>query len=313
MLQRRIIAMAVLILGLAEGSAVYGATQLNWAAAGVGGTYYPLSIAIGKVVEKYVPEVKITIETTGGGVENARLVGAGDNDLGMANSNFIYFALKGMDPYKKAYKLYSAGYLYASSLHIIVLANSSIKSIKDFKGKKIAIGPAGGGTIGIFRDMLPFYDLKETDMTLSFISFSDGARALTDGSVDVNMILAGAPAAVAKELSATAKVRFISIEEDVIRKFREKYAYYVRTALPKTMFNTPEDVIAVGAGVEWIVRDGISEDLVYKMVKAVFEHLGEIATSHPQGKEISLKTAPVAAIPLHPGAIKYYKERGVLK
>jgi TRAP transporter TAXI family solute receptor len=313
MLQRGIVAMVGLILGLIGGSTVYGATQFNWAAAGVGGAYYPLSIAIGKVIEKHVPEVKITIETTGGGVENARLVGAGDNDLGMANSNFNYFALKGMDPYKKAYKLYSAGYLYAASLHIIVPAHSPIKSIKDFKGKKIAIGPAGGGTIGVFRDILPFYGMKETDMKLSFISFSDGTRALTDGSVDVNMLIAGAPAAAAKELSETTKVRFISVEEDVIKKLREKYGYYVRIVFPKAMFKTAEDVVAVGGGVEWIVRDGISEDLIYKMVKAVFEHLGEIATSHPQGKEINLETAPMTAIPLHPGAIKYYREKGVLK
>lgn len=303
----------VWMLGLIFITNVYGGTQLNWAAAGVGGTFYPLSIGIAKVIEKHVPEVKITIETTGGGVENARLVGAGDNDLGMSNSNFIYFALKGMEPYKKSYKLYSVAYLYAASLHLIVPVSSPIKSIKDFKGKKIAVGPAGGGTINTFRHLLSFYGLEEKDLRLSFISFSDGSMALRDGSVDVNMVIAGAPAAAAKELAETAKVRFISIEEDVLKKMREKFGYYVRTVFPRSMFKTPEDVVTVGLGVEWIVRDGIPDDLIYKMVKAVFEHLDEIGKSHPQGKEISVETALMASIPLHPGAIKFYKEKGVLK
>jgi TRAP transporter TAXI family solute receptor len=205
------------------------------------------------------------------------------------------------------------GYLYGSSLHIIVPANSPIKSIKDFKGKRIAIGPAGGGTIATFRDVLPFYGLEEKDLKLSFISFSDGAMALKDGTVDVNMVIAGAPAAAAKELAETANVRFISIDEDVIKKMREKFKYYVRSVFPKSMFKTSEDVVTIGSGVEWICRDGLPEDLVYKMTKAVFEHLEDIGKAHPQGKEISLETATMTAIPLHPGAIRYYKEKGVMK
>ena len=307
------IAIVVGLVGLLLGSNSHAVTRFNWAAAGIGGTFYPLSVAMGKVIEKYVPEVKITIETTGGGVENARLVGAGDNDLGLANSNYSYFALNGMPPYKETYKLYSIGYLYASSLHIVVPANSPIKSIKDFKGKKIAIGPAGGGTIATFRDVLPFYGLEEKDLKLSFISFSDGAMVLRDGNVDVNMMIAGAPAAAVKELAETANVRLISIDEDVIQKMREKFRYYVRSVFPKSMFKTSTDVVTVGSGVEWICRDGIPEDLVYKMTKAIFEHLEDIEKAHPQGKEIKLEIATMAAIPLHPGAIKYYKERGVIK
>jgi uncharacterized protein len=310
---RRVFVMGVVVGMLVWTISAHGATQLNWAAAGVGGTYYPIAIGMSKVINKYVPEAKITIETTGGGVENARLVGTGDNDLGIANSNFSYFALKGMDPYKKAYKLYSVGYLYPSSLHIIVMEKSPIKSISDFRGKKVAVGPAGGGTIGAFRDLLSFYGMKEADMKLSFISFSDGARALTDGSVDVNMILAGAPASAVKELSETARVRLVPVEEDVVRKMKEKYGYYTRAVFPKTMFKTPADVITVGVGNEWIAREGLPDDLVYKMTQAVFEHLDELVKSHPQGGDIKIETAPNASIPLHPGAMKYYKEKGVLK
>ncbi len=312
-MQKRFLFIAVLMFLLAFGSTGYAVTQFNWAAAGIGGTYYPMSVGMSKIINKRVPEVKITIETTGGGVANSRLVGSGENDLGISNSNFCYFAVKGMKPYKRKHKMYAIAYLYPSSLHIIVMAKSPIKSVADFKGKRIAVGPAGGGTIATFRKMLPFYGLKESDLKLSFISFSDGASALRDGNADVNMVIAGAPAGAARELAETANVRFISVEEETIQKMIDKFGYYVRSVFPKSMFNTSEDVVTVGLGNQWIVRDGIPEDLVYKMTKAVFDNLDELGKAHPQGKNVKFKTAPVVSIPLHPGAIRYYKEKGVLK
>ena len=209
--------------------------------------------------------------------------------------------------------MYSIAYLYPSSIHTVVLAKSTIKSVKDFKGKRIAIGPAGGGTINTFRDMMPFYGFKEQDFKFSFISHSDGASALKDENADVSMVIAGAPAGAAKELAETADVRFLSIEEDILKKLMGKYSYYVRSEFPKSMFNTPKEIVTVGLGNLWIVREDIPEALVYKMTKAVFEHLDELGKAHPQGKNVSLKTATSVSIPLHPGAVKYYKEMGVIK
>jgi len=287
--------------------------QLNWAAAGVGGTYYPLCIGLSKIIHEYYPEINITIETTGGGVANARLVGTGDNDIGLSNSNFCLFATQGTGPYKEPHVLYAVAYVYPAALHILVNENSPIKSLHDVKGKKIAVGPAGGGTIQVFRDMFPFYGLEESDLKLSYISFADGANALRDGNVDVNMVIAGPPAGVAKELMETAKVRFISVETDVIEAMKEKYGYYLPVVFPKSMFGTPEDVTTIGGGVQWIVRDGLSEDVVYKMTKAVFEHLDEAKQIHPVARYIDPQTAITVSIPLHPGAEKYYREIGVLK
>lgn len=291
----------------------YAAQQFNWAAAGIGGTYYPMSVGMSKIINKYVPDVKITIEVTGGGVANSRLVGAGDNDFGISNSNSCYFAIKGQKPFKKAYKMYSIAYLYPSSLHTVVMAKSPVKSFQDFKGKRIAIGPAGGGTINTFRDLIPFYGFQEKDFKLSFISFSDGVKALKDGNADINMVIAGAPAGAAKELAETADVRFVSVEDDKLKQLMGKYDYYVRSELPKTMFNTSEDIVTIGLGNLWIVRDNMPEETVYQMTKAVFEHLDELGKAHPQGKNVSIKTATSVSIPLHPGAIKYYKEKGVIK
>jgi hypothetical protein len=302
--------MALVFFTVSNGQADF---KFNMAAAGIGGTYYPIAVGMTKIIEKYVPDVKISVEVTGGGVANSRLVGAGDNDFGITNSDAAYYAVKGESPFKKAYKMYSVAYLYPSSLHTIVMGNSPIKSFKDFKGKSIAIGPAGGGTINTFRNMIPFYGFQEKDFKFSYLSFSDGVSALKDGNADVNMVIAGAPAGAAKELAETANVRFISVEEDILRKLSEKYPFYVRAELPKTMFNTPKEIVTVGLGNLWIVRENVPEEVVYKMTKAVFEHLDELGKSHPQGKDIALKTATSVSIPLHPGAIRYYKEKGILK
>jgi len=319
---RKVFVILITVLVAAVGSFATGQTeaaapvkevQLNWAAAGVTGTYYPLSVGMANIINKYYPEIKITIETTGGGVENARLVGAGDNDIGLANSNYCLFALQGVEPYKQAYKLHSVAYLYPTAMHFIVKADSPIRSIADMKGRKVAVGPAGGGTIQVLRDMLPFYGLQESDLRLSYISFADGSNALRDGNVDVNMVIAGPPATAAKELAETVKVRFIPVEREIIKKMYDKYGYYVPVVFPKAMYNTPEDVLTIGGGVQWIVRDGLDADVVYKMTKAVFDHLPEAAAIHPIAQYIKPADAIQVSVPLHPGAEKYFREAGVIK
>jgi hypothetical protein len=312
-MKKTMLFVCVMMLVLFTVSNSHADSKFNWAAAGLGGTYYPISVGMTKIINTYVPDVQITVEVTGGGVANSRLVGEGNNDFGITNSDAAYYAIKGQPPFKKSYKMYAIAYLYPSSLHTIVMATSPIKSYKDFKGKRIAIGPAGGGTINTFRSMIPFYGFQESDFKFSYLSFSDGVSALKDGNADVNMVIAGAPAGAAKELAETANVRFISVEEDILKKLMDKYAYYVRSELPKTMFNTPTEIVTLGLGNLWIVRENVPEALVYKMTKAVYEHLDELGKSHPQGKDIALKNATSTSIPLHPGAIRYYKEKGILK
>ena len=206
--------------------------QLNFAAAGVQGTYYPLAVGMSAIISDIYPDIQITVETTGGGVENGRLVGSGLNDMGLANNNFSLFAYQGKEPYREKYNFYSIAYLYPAALHIIVMENSPIHSIADLKGKRVAAGPAGGGTIKVLRDMIPYYDMKESDLKISYISFTDGASALRDGNVDANILIAGPPAGAALELAQTAKVRFIGVDKEIIQKMYEDYGYYIPAVFP---------------------------------------------------------------------------------
>jgi len=291
----------------------YAVTQLNWATAPVGGTYYATSIGITNVINKYVPEVQVTVETSSGAVANCRLVGEGTNDFGLTNSNFGYFSVNGLKPYKQKYKIYAGAVLFPSALHIVVMAKSPIKSIADYKGKKVGVGPTGGGTVQTLKDLLPCYGLKQGDLKWVYVGWHEQASLLKDGNINVHMHIGGAPGIPEKELAQTANIRFISVEEDIIEKMVSKHGYYLRTVFPKSMFNTPQDIVTVGLGNLWIIRDGMQEDLIYKMTKAMFEHLEELGTYHPQAKNIRLETATKAPIPLHPGAIRYYKEKGLLK
>jgi len=151
------------------------------------------------------------------------------------------------------------------------------------------------------------------DFRPSYISYNDGSMALQDGNVDASILLAGAPTAAVKELMVRTPIRFIRIDDATVQKFLEKYPYYVRVVIPKATYGTAENVLTVGAGNLLIVNAAMSNELAYNITAALYDHVDEFQKVHPSTKEVSLESAPNAGIPLHPGAERYYREKGVLK
>ena len=184
------------------------------ATASIGGAYYPVGQAMTTIINKYVKSVTMTPEVTNGGVENCRLVGDGDTDFGITNANLAFFAFNGQKPYtKKIESLAAMGNLHPSVFQLVVLGNSRIKSFADLKGKKVAVGPAGGGTLAHLQVIFEEYGMKLSDINANYLPYSDGFTQLGDGNIDAAFALGGYPTAAIMEIATTQKIRLIVPDE----------------------------------------------------------------------------------------------------
>ncbi|MCS7233318.1 MAG: TAXI family TRAP transporter solute-binding subunit [Synergistetes bacterium] len=307
-----ILMVLALIISFSLGKAVAASGSKKYISIGtasVGGAYFSLGQSIANIVNKYVKDVEMVAEVTGGSVENPRLVSQGDVEFGLTNANLAYFGVMGMPPYKDKLKISAVASLHPSVFHIITLGNSPINAVSDFKGKRIAVGPAGGGTIPVLEVVLEEYGLSIKDILPSYLSYSDGFMNLADGNVDIALALSGYPASAVLELTANKRIKFINIEDDKMANIMKKHPYYSKIVVPKDVYKLEKDAVAIGIRNVLIVRSDVDEILVYQITKAIFDNLEELRNMNAIAKQIDLEEASKVPIPLHPGAKRYFDER----
>ena len=187
------------------------AEELRIGTASLGGAFYPVGQGISNLVNKYAGgDIIMVSVVTGGSVQNPRLVGSGEVDIAITNNNLAVLATKGVGLYKSgAIDVKAIAALHPSVLHMIVLDGSDIKTIEDIKGKRVAVGPAGGGTLGFLNFLLPLHSMTLDDFTQSFLSYAGGFSQLSDGNVDAAFALSGYPASAVMQAAAGQKLRFI--------------------------------------------------------------------------------------------------------
>jgi uncharacterized protein len=291
--------------------------RISIATAGTGGSYFPIGAAIADVLNKNIPGVQAKAETTGGAAENIQLVGSGQSDLGITTSYLAYFGINGIEPYKE--KMPELTVLFtgfqAAPLQIVTSQKSGINSIKDLKGKKVGLGPRGGASLLLIRDLFDFNGFKISDVGATYATYEDSAQGLQDGQLDAIIIGAAHPTTSIQGLVANKfPVKMISIPDAACKGFLEKYPYYGRIIIPKDMYSLKEDAQAIVMPNLMIVRKSLDANLVYSIDKAIFEHVKDIYAAHPAAAAIRLETAAQKlGLPFHPGAEKYFKEKGVLK
>ncbi len=284
--------------------------------AGSGGAYYPIGIAMADIITNKLG-IQTTAQITGGAIENNSLIQNKGVDLAISQGVMSYNAFNGLPPYKQ--KLTDVAGLFnglsKGVFQLVVNKNSPIKSIRDLKGKKVALGPAGGGAITTFLEVFTSYGFTDKDFKPVYISYEQAGDALVDGNVDAILVQAAIPSpAITQQTASNKPLRFISIEEDMMQKLLAKYAYYARIVIPKEMYKTEAPVNTFYISNMVIVSKTLSTDLVYRITKALFENIDTIRNSHPSVKGLTIQSAVEGLpIPLHPGAEKYFKEKGLLK
>ncbi len=284
-----------------------------------GGVYYPLGGGMAVVIQKTVDGVRCAAESTGASVENTRLISNRDSDMGMVMGSSAYAGREGWKPFKKKHDVQAMFQMYPAPMHILTTKKTGIKTLEDLKGKKISIDRPGSGGAIMSRVILEAagFDL-EKDVTLAGLSVSESIAAMKDGIVDAIFLNFAYPAAAVLDLGSTRDIEMIPLGKGLIDKIIAKYPYYVQITIPKgTYKGIDSDVLCLGDTNVMVVHKDMDGELVYKIVKAIFENVSEgkyaLKNIHPIAAQFTPENAINSPIPLHPGSIKYFKERGAIK
>ena len=285
------------------------------ATGGTGGTYYPFGGAIANIWNTKIENMNVTAQATGASAENLRLINKGEAEYAIVQNDVMDYAYNGTDLFagEKLANIMTIGTLYPEVVQIAVSKDSGIKSIADFKGKRISVGDAGSGVEFNAKQIMEGYGLTFDDIKKSNLSFKESAEGIQNGTLDGCFITAGVPNAALQELAFTAGLTLVPVDGDTAKKICEKYGYYTQTTIPGgTYKGTDDDTPALAIKATLAVSSKLDEQTVYEMTKALFENLDELATAHAKGKEVSAKAAVTGvSVPFHPGAKKYFKEIGL--
>lgn len=305
----------------------FAATKyISIATGGITGVYYPTGGAICRLVNRGRKEhgIRCSVESTGGSVANLNAIRKGEVDFAIAQSDWQYHAYNGtgffgdQPPFKNLRAVFS---LYTETFTIAVTEKSGIKKIDDLLGKRVNFGPRGSGMFATMEVLSAIKGWNKTDFSaITYLNPSEQAKALCENKIDAMVYVAGNPNGVLQEATQfqdpSCKVRILSIDKDTIDKLIKVNPFYVKAVIPGGMYRgNPNDIETFGIKATVVTSDKISPDVVYNVTKAVFDNFDNFKTLHPVfaslTKEDSIKEGNSA--PLHPGAVRYYKEAGLLK
>ena len=286
------------------------------ATGGTSGTYYPFGGAIANIWNTKIDNMNVTAQATGASAENLRLINKGEAEFATVQNDVMDYAYHGTDMFagEKLENVMTIGTMYPEVVQIAASKTSGIKSIADFKGKRISVGDAGSGVEFNAKQILEGYGLSFDDIKKSNLSFKESAEGLQNGTLDACFITAGVPNSALQELAFTAGLILIPVDGEAADKICQKYGFYTKTVIPADTYKgTESDTAALAIKATLAVSSKLDEEIVYEMTKALFENLDELAQGHAKGKEVSAEKAVTGvSVPFHPGAKKYFKEIGVL-
>ncbi|GAB4182234.1 MAG: TAXI family TRAP transporter solute-binding subunit [Geothermobacteraceae bacterium] len=290
---------------------------------GVTGVYYPTGGAIAKMVNKKRKEynLRATVESTGGSVFNVNAIMAGDLEFGVVQSDRQYQAYNGTadwkgKPQKKLRAVFS---IHPESVTIVAAADKNIRTVADLKGKVVNIGNPGSGQRGNALDLLAAAGIDwQKDLKAEGLKAAESASMLQDGRIDAFFYTVGHPNGSVKEAVAGArKVNFVEVPQAIIDKLVAKFPYYAPSFIPVDQYKgvmNKANVPTFGVKATFCTSADVPEDIVYAITKEVFDNFEEFKKLHPAYAVLTKESMLQGlSAPIHPGALKYYKEAGLMK
>ena len=292
-------------------------TYLSIGTGSVTGVYYPLGGALSSIISNNIDGYTCAAESTGGAVENAGLLINGELDLGFVAASTLYDAQHGLNSFEgtdgsKVQALFS----FFPEVVQILSVNPDIKTIPDLKGKKVAVGSAGSGTEVMARAILALYGMSYDDINEDFLGFGDAASGLKDGTVDVAFTWAGIPPASVMELCATHQISMISFTDEELQNLMQVSSYCVPAKITtETYPQMYADAQSFSIPAIICANADLDEEFVYNFMVAVFDNTELLAQTHERGADLSLETAldGLDGATMHPGAIRFFKEKGIME
>lgn len=285
----------------------------------VTGTYYPLSGIFSRLVYKDLPGVRMTVESSGASVANCKLVAQKLSDLALTQNDVAYSAYNGMGDFKQALKnIRGMASLYPEPVHVLVRNDSGIKSVADMKGKRVAVGPLGSGTEVNTRSIMGIYGLTFDDIKDEHLRAAEAGDFLKEGRVDAAFFTGGLGMPAVAEPSLVADLDLLDIPDNVFAKLKAKYPFFAKVTIPGgTYHGIDKDRQTVTVLAQMVTHQEMSEKLVYDLLALIFGEKGRAAIKKGLPRVAGYLTLESAldgmAIPLHPGAERYYREKEILK
>jgi TRAP transporter TAXI family solute receptor len=293
-----------------------GQQFVNVLTGGTSGVYYPLGVAIGKIFSDKLPDVKTQVQATKASVENLILLQQGRGEVAFALGDSLKAAWEGDEEagFKaKLDRLRTIGAIYPNYIQIVATADSGIKTLADLKGKSLSVGAPKSGTELNSRAILAAAGLSYKDLgKVEYLPFAESVDLMKNRQLDATLQSAGLGVASLKDLSTSIDIVVVAVPKQVVDKIGPPFT---AVKIPANTYTGQEKDVPTAAVTNYLVTStAVSDDLAYQMTKLIYESLPELANSHVAGKDIKLETAASGSpIPLHPGAIRYYKEKGLLK
>lgn len=278
----------------------------------IGGTYYILGTGWANTMNKYVQGVEISSEATPGPITNMKSMKNGDMELGLVTSWLGGEGYRGIGwsdgtKYDNCLGMFP---LYYSVLYIFTLKDSGIEKIQDIEGKRIACGAPGSTSSDAVKGLLKVLNL--TPKSVTGLTSGGMCDALKDGTVDVGFGITGIPASWLLDLETVKDLKFISLADADFDKLLEDYPFWGKAEVPSNTYKNQEQPYPVLSFWNMMVADKrVPDDVVYDLCKATFEHYDDLVAIDPNAAKIKFENIDKMSMPLHPGALKYYKEMGV--
>jgi uncharacterized protein len=295
------------------------AQNISIATGGTGGVYYPLGGGMAAMLSKHVPGIQATAEVTGGSVANLQLIGTGKPYLAMTMVDAGLDAYKGQDKFTgKPVPVRTLMVMYPNRMHVVSVDGTGVTKMADLKGKRVSTGSGGSATeVMAFRVIEAAGLDRDKDMKRERLGVAESVNALKDRKIDAFFWVGGLPTAAVSDLSNSpgAKIKMID-HADLVSKMNQKYGnLYVEDRIPKETYKGMDADNRQATVMNLLVaHQNMDDKTAYSIVKAVFDHREELIRVHKEAENFKLenqKTAAAGGIPWHPGAIKYFAEKGV--
>ena len=286
--------------------------RIKIASGSVGGAYFPMGNAIAQVISSTVPGVLATGEASGGSAQNIRMLDGNQIDFALSNASITFPAIRGVsDGFDKPYPVRAVITLHSSVNLFLALKNSGIKTIADLRGKRVSVGPAGGGWDAYTKPILQAHGLSFADFQPIYEGQSSAVDMLTDGNVDAIFVGGSIPHATVMSATASHEINFVEFDEATLDKINAEYPTIRKFLVPANTYKgQPGDIWGVDSGAaQLIARADADPDYIYLITKTIYENRDAIVKMTPAGREITPERAGMdIGIPYHEGSLRYFKE-----
>ena len=313
-----IIAAGMAVTGMSAMTAHAQQQFISIGTGGITGVYYPTGGAICRLVNKNRKEhgIRCSAESTGGSIYNINTIRAGELEFGVAQSDWQYHSYHGTSkfedqgPFENLRAVFS---VHPEPVTVIASDASGINTLTDAKGKRLNIGNPGSGQRATWEVIEEAFGWERSDLRLAAeMKSAETGQAVCDGKIDAYFWLVGHPSALTQESLVTCDAHLVHVEGPAIDKLVADKPYYRTASIPAGMYNNESDIKTFGVGATFVSSADVPDEVVYVVVKAVFENFDDFKKLHPAFANLSEAEmiSDSLSAPLHPGAIKYYMERG---